>query len=125
MSAYQTTGSITGLYPGDSSTVINNEQPASGTASRQVAVAQSPNGGQQKLSVQVSFPSAPGAFEIDLQTSDVDNDADYVSEATTITTVNADFTARAEFPQIVALFARLLTKTQNANGVNCTAIITR
>ena len=125
MPAYQTTGSITALYPGDSKTVISAEQPASGTASLQVALAQNPNGAAQKLAVEVAFAGVPGAFEVDLQTSDDDVDAHYVSNTTTISAVNAGNSARVEYPNIVALFARLLTKTQNANAVNCSATITR
>lgn len=126
MPVYQTSGSITALYPGDSAIVVNNEQPASGTASRQVAIAQNPGGEAVKLSVEATFAAAPGAFEIDLQTSDTDSDADYVSEtSSTLTAVNANFTARAEFPNLVALFARVITKTANANAVNSTVKITR
>jgi hypothetical protein len=126
MPAYQTSGSITALYPGDSSTVINAEQPVSGTASKQVALSQNQGGGAaQALSVSVNFSGAPGAFEIDLETADIDQDIYYVPNPATLTTVDANNTARGEYPNIVALFARLRTKTQNANAVNCTAQITR
>ncbi len=123
MPAYQTTGNIPALYPGDTTTVINAEQPATGTQSQQVAIAPAPN--PAKLSVEVFFSAAPGAFEIDLQTSDDDVASHYVSNVQTITVVNANNVARVEFPNIVALFALLKTVTQNANAVNCTAKITR
>lgn len=125
MPGYQTSGSITALYPGDSKVVFSAETPTSGTASLQVALSQAPGGTPTKLSMEIAFAAAPGAFEYDLETSDTDSDADYVPESTTVTTVNAGFVGRAEFPNIIALFARVRAKTQNANGVASTVKLTR
>ena len=127
MPNYKTLTLPPALYPGDSYTVINGETPASGTASERVALAaHEDNAHAPKLSVSVSFAGAPGAFEIDVQLSDSDSDQAFVAETTTITAVNANNQARLEFPNtVVGRFARLYTKTANANSVPCTATITR
>lgn len=125
MPAYQASGSITALYPGDTATLILAERPAAGVASLQVALGGNPDGSPLKLSVEGLFAGAPGAFEVDLQTSDTDVDADYISQAAVLNAVNANNACRAEFPAIVAKFARLLTKIQTTNAVNGTFRITR
>lgn len=125
MPAYQIIGSIPAVYPGDSVVCINAERPAAGTAHQQVALSQNPNGDAIKVSVEVLFTGVPGAFEINLETSDTDVDANYVPQAAVLNGVDAANAARAEFPNIVAKFARLRTKTQSVNVVNCTARIGR
>lgn len=123
MPAYGTLIPPTALYPGDSYKCINNESPASGTLSQQVALGRkdADNGG--RLSVEITFAANPGVFEVDLMVSDTDNPADYVMN-NGIDAVDATFTARVEV-NVNALFAALLTKTQNANAVLCTAKITQ
>lgn len=128
MPAYKTQPLPTALYPGDSFDAIKAEKPANNTASERVSLAY--YGGDyshaSKLAVQVVFDGAPGAFEIDVQLSDDDVDAHFVSHANTVSAVNANNVARLEFANtIVAKFARLFTKTANANNVNCTATISR
>ena len=113
------------LYPGDSGLCFNAEQPAVPQAS--IAFALGSHGNDytlQPVSVEGFFSGAPGAFEIDLQTSDTDADGMYASESTTITTVSTNNTFRAEFPSVKAKFARLLLKSR-ANAVNLTARIWR
>jgi hypothetical protein len=104
--------------------VINAEQPASGTLSQQLALGRTDADAVQHASIQVVFAGAPGAFQIDILTSDTDLAADYVIIGT-INNVNANNVNRTELSSIVAKFIALKTTAQNANAVNCTATITR
>lgn len=118
--------SATIINTGDVFTAISAEQPTSGTAS--VAVCLGPEVGKvASCSVSGTFAGAPGAFEIDVQQADTDTDASYVNVpvGAVINSVNANQSFVASFSPIAARFVRLLTKTQNANAVNCTATITR
>jgi hypothetical protein len=72
------------------------------------------------LSVEVSFAANPGAFAIDLQTSDTDSENYYVTKATLNTGLSATFTGRIEATNIVAKFARLKMVTKT-NAVNVSA----
>ncbi|HEY2496544.1 MAG TPA: hypothetical protein VGK24_05705 [Candidatus Angelobacter sp.] len=112
------------IYVGDQQTVFNAEQPAVPQASISVALGSGPGEvGPKTLSVEGYFSGAPGAFEIDLMTSDTDADGMYQAEGAGITVVNAGSQAfRAEFTGVSANFARLLLKTRT-NAVNLTARI--
>jgi hypothetical protein len=100
--------------------VIQGEQPGvpqAGRAfglTREVASDATPS----FLYAQGKFDAAPGAFEVDVQLSDVDIDSQYQTAANmNITTVDAtNFTFRAAV-QDQANFARLLLKAR-ANAVN-------
>lgn len=116
------------IYPGDLPTVLwSAEAPATGTTSLAVALFLDPNiGNAAKLSVEVSFSAAPGAFEIDIQDADTDVDAAYIAIPNAIiNAVNAGNFARFELSPFVGRFVRLLMKTQPANAVNTTAKVTR
>jgi hypothetical protein len=124
---------LDGLYPGDSKTVWSAEQPATGTKSQAVALATgfTPYSGPIYVSVELKFAAAPGAFTIEVQGSDTEADANYVSEGFggntpgQITTVNATtFAARVEL-LVKCKFLRLSSVLQNANAVNLTAKISR
>lgn len=89
----------------------------SGTKTQRVALVQKSDGGATKLTMQVIFSGAPGVISLQPQTSDTDNDADYQSEGSAITTVGNNNEVRAEFSAIAARFARLLcTTVTNAVG---------
>ena len=123
MPAYDTLVPPTALYPGDSYACINNEKPASGTLSQQVALGRkdADNGG--RIAVELQFAANPGAFEVDVMTADTDVANAYVMQ-NGIAAVDATFYARVEL-NVNANFAALLTKTANANAVACTAKITQ
>jgi hypothetical protein len=123
MPAYDTLVPPTALYPGDSYKCINNETPASGTLSQQVALGRKDADNAGRLSVEITFSANPGVFEVDLMVSDTDNPNDYVMN-NGIDAVDATFTARVEV-NVNALFAALYTKTANANAALCTAKITQ
>jgi hypothetical protein len=113
------------LYPGDTTLVFNAEQPVAPQSSVAVALSQSPHEGVvPSVSVEGFFSGAPGVFEIDLQSADVDADAFYVSYANVINAVGGNNTFRGEFPNVKAKFvrARLVAR---ANAVNLTLRITR
>jgi hypothetical protein len=121
MPAYSTT-SPNSIARGDTANVWSTADGtlASGTKSQRVALAPNPVGQATKLSVRVAFSAAPGVISLQLQTADFDTDADFSSEGSTISTLNAGGNeARAEFPNVAAKFARLLcttvTNTTNAS----------
>lgn len=124
---------IDALYPGDSGLAYNAEQPATGTKSKAFNLTKPVqpfgNNPQQAVSIEVSFASAPGVFSLQVQTADTDVDGAYQSETfggATPGVINAvtNLYARVEL-LVVAKFIRILTATQNANGVNMTVKITR
>ena len=137
MPAYNAAGGTVGLQHGNSQTVWNAENPASGagnaSASQAVALPDPSFDKRRPFSVQTVFVAAPGAFEDDVQVSDVDTDASYVTITDPITgNVAGKVTAvdgtnqnyRVEFPNNLAKFVRVLARTQNANAVKKTTIIT-
>lgn len=84
------------------------------------------------MSVEVWFTSdpagltlaAPGTFEVDVQTADVDLDTHYVALSTTMTAVNASNVGRLELVSIYCKFARVFVKTLT-NPVYVWALVTR
>lgn len=117
------------IAPGDAVTVWNAEQPAIGaggvSASLQVALA-SRDGHSPGFGVNGFFSAAPGAFEIDVQVSDHDVDAQYQTVAngniTTVDSTNQSF--HFDGSLVTARFARLLMRLRG-NAVNVTADITK
>lgn len=124
MPGYNSSSRITCIYPGDKSTVLNAETPASGSASLQVAIGLFPFVSSQ-LGVGLQFSAAPGAFTINLETSSTtDTDAAYTAASPSITTVGTGNYIMVNFPLPAgAMWARLRTVTANANGAACTATI--
>lgn len=83
------------------------------------------------VSLQVFFTNVsgaaanPGAFEIDLQTSDIDQDSQYVPVLTGLTTgLNASFAGRIESSTLWTRYARAYVKTLT-NAVYSSILITR
>ena len=125
MPAYSNTGAVTGVWPGDVQQIWNAEQPTPGaggaSASQQVALGQR-YGFEDGFGVTGFFSGAPGAFEVDVQVSEVDVDAQYQTCANgNITTVDAvNQTFHYDGATVRARFARLLMRSRT-NAVNCTA----
>jgi len=88
--------------------------------SAQVALAPAFSSGKIRVSVEIVWSAAPGAISVQLQTADTDIDAAYNQEGAAITTVGAGNVTRAEFPDVVAKFARILIATL-PNSVTATA----
>lgn len=90
--------------------------------SAQVALAPAFSSGKVRAAVEIVWSAAPGAISVQLQTADTDIDAAYIQEGAAITNVNAGNVTRAEFPDVVAKFARILIATL-PNNVTATAKI--
>jgi len=101
--------------------VWSAETPAVGTASVPVVMGRTPNF-PNCLGVEIAFAAAPGAFQIDLETADTDQDKYYVVKGSigTGTPLNAQFVGRIEITNIVAKFARL-RMVSRTNAVAVTA----
>jgi|SRR5271154_2173045 hypothetical protein len=91
--------------------------------SAQVAIAPSFSTGKTRIAVEIIWSAAPGTISVQLQTADTDADANYVQEGTAITTVSSTNVSRAEFPDVVAHFARIVIATLT-NSVTATAKLT-
>jgi len=109
---------------GDSASVIASTDavfPAP-FKSAQVALAPAFSSGKIRAAVEIVWSGAPGAISVQLQTADTDIDAAYIQEGAAITSVNAGNVTRAEFPDVVAKFARIYIATL-PNNVSATAKI--
>ena len=114
MPAYSNTFSPSSIGPFDSPANVwatADGNLTSGTKTQRVALQPRPDGTPIKFSVRVLFSGAPGVISLQPQVSDFDNDADYQSEGSAITTVGNNNEVRAEFVNITARFARLLATT--------------
>lgn len=129
MPAYNNSFPPIGIWPGDTSQVWNAEQPAPGnggaSASQRVALG-SQGGAPAGFSVTGFFSGAPGAFEIDVQVSDVDVDSQYQTSLNgNLTVVDAtNQTFHYDGNNVLATFVRLLMRSRT-NAVNITADIRR
>ena len=119
------------IKPGDKATVWNAETPLTGTKSAAVALDPGRLEGDQRINVQLIFPSDPGTFTVDLQTSDTDAEGDYVTETgATLTEANLN-SAKTSVRllgggwNVKARFARLLMTAQSSNAVTQIGTISR
>jgi hypothetical protein len=87
-----------------------------------VALAPSFSTGKVRCAVEIIWSGAPGAISVQLQTADTDVDGAYIQEGAAITNVNSGNVTRAEFPDVVAHFARIYIATL-PNTVTATAKI--
>jgi|SRR5215469_4684085 len=125
MPAYENTQPPTALYPGTASLVWKNESPITGATSERVAISAPQEGQLSFLRLEIQFSAFPGAFEIDIQTSDTDQDQFYTTElGTSIIGVNTGNVA-SYMLTFLARFVRLIMTTAPANAVNVTAKISR
>jgi hypothetical protein len=109
---------------GDSATVIASTDavfPAP-FKSAQVALAPAFSSGKVRAAVEIVWSAAPGAISVQFQTADTDIDAAYANEGAAFSNLTAGNVTRAEFPDVVAKFARILIATL-PNNVTATAKI--
>jgi hypothetical protein len=67
-------------------------------------------------------PANPGAFEVDIQGSDLDEDEQYSKAEALVTGLNANFVGRLEFPTFPARYTRaFVTTLTNSVFVNLLA----
>ena len=90
--------------------------------SAQVALAPAFSSGKVRAAVEIVWSAAPGAISVQLQTADTDIDAAYANEGAAFSNLTAGNVTRAEFPDVVAKFARILIATL-PNNVTATAKI--
>ena len=109
--------------------LFNNERVFSNAQKSSIGVLlargqQAQGGFPFQFAIELSFASAPGAFEVDVQGSETDTDASYVLLGTAITAVNANNYARFEGVNFYPRFVRVNVKTLT-NDVQVTCLITR
>jgi hypothetical protein len=90
--------------------------------SAQVALAPNFSSGKMRCAVEMVWSGAPGTISVQLQTADTDVDGAYNQEGSPITSVSSGNVTRAEFPDVVAHFARIYIATL-PNNVTATAKI--
>jgi hypothetical protein len=90
--------------------------------SAQVALAPAFSSGKVRAAVEIVWSAAPGVISVQLQTADTDIDAAYAQEGGVISNVTTGNVTRAEFPDVVAKFARIYIATL-PNNVTATAKI--
>jgi hypothetical protein len=122
---YPGSGKATLLRPGQYLYLIQNQPWTATQSSIAVQLERTKSGFYYPtgFSVEISFSGAPGAFEVDVQTSDTDQDAFY-SKAAATTVANTGNVARIEMVSYWALFTRVNIPTLT-NAVNVTVKITR
>lgn len=127
MPAYKSSGNITAIYPGDSSTVWNAETITTASKSLQVALAPSLVGDTFSISFDITFSGAPGTFTVTAQTAQNDVDGDYVNIlGGSMNSVSSSSGNTCNWQgQVSARFARLVMTTQPSNSVTVTASISR
>ncbi len=76
------------------------------------------------MSLELSFSGDPGAFEVDIQTADTDQNAKYVTINMITAGLNASFTGRVELPAFWAKYVRAKIVTLT-NAVAVTVLLTR
>jgi hypothetical protein len=76
------------------------------------------------FSVEISFSGSPGVFEVDLQTSDTDQDGFFCQAAVLNGGLNSNNVGRIEWTNYWALYGRIYVKTLT-NAVQITAKATR
>ena len=105
--------------------LFQNETIAAGTASiayqlRRERGASYPWG----MSLEVFFSGDPGAFEVDIETSDVDEDAHFVTINTMTGGLNTSYAGHLELPSFWAKYVRAQVVTLT-NSVAVTILLTR
>jgi hypothetical protein len=124
MPSYSNTLPPSSVGFGDSASVIASTDtlyPAP-FKSAQVALAPSFSSGKIRCAVEIIWSGAPGPISVQLQTADTDVDGAYIQEGSAITNVDTGNVTRAEFPDVVAHFARIYIATL-PNNVTATAKI--
>ena len=101
--------------------VWNDENVAANACSQAISLPRNPHM-PNCISIELSFAANPGAFAIDLQVADTDQDKFYVTKATLNTGLNTAFVGRVEATNIIGKLARLKMVTLT-NAVKVTAKI--
>ncbi len=125
MPAYPGAGQATLVNPNTQKFLWNAERVTATQASIAVQLERQKSASYPfGASWEISFSGAPGVFQVDVQTSDTDSDAFYVSVAS-LSTVNSGNVCRAELPNFWAKFTRLKMVTLTNSTVLTTGQVTR
>lgn len=123
MPAYDSESESKPILGGGPVVVWDAEQPMNSspleTASQAVSLSRNahlPN----CFSVELEFDGAPGAFGVDVQTADTDEEKYYVTKSSITAVTATNNVARVEVLNVVARFARL-KMSSCANDVDATA----
>lgn len=120
MPVYSPTASPPTLSAGYPSAVWNDENVTVSTFSQAVCMKRNPNL-PNCLSVELLFAANPGAFSVEVQFADTNEDKYYVTRTPAYTSgLSAGFAGRIEYTSIVAKFARL-KMVSLTNAVKVTA----
>lgn len=125
---YPGAGKAVLIRPGQYALFLQNQAIVAGQSSVAFQLERTKSGFYYPVgySVEFQFSGSPGSFEVDVQTSDTDQDAFFVTntKVTSASNLNSNFTGRIEMVTYWALYTRLSVPTL-ANPVNITAKITR
>lgn len=109
------------IYPGDSVSVFNNENPTPPQASQQVAIGNVYGEDDVGVSVLISYPGgAPTSVTINVQMADTDVDSAYVTAATSSNTAGDSVNLSVQRHK----FIRVQKAAQTGGGA-MTAVIAR
>jgi hypothetical protein len=107
--------------PGVPIVVLNNQPIVAGTISQPIGLHRTNS--DEAISVTVQFSADPGAFQIDLQTSDTNTPNAFVSlESLDTGELNASFYGRFEVSNIGTRYIQLAVISVT-NAVNCTITV--
>jgi len=129
MPGYGGSGTAKLLLQNQQVPLFQQESVPAGRASIAVQLERNRNAPAIGISFQIYFtdangnPANPGAFEIDVQSSDIDLDSQYVLESAFTSPVNNSYVGRIEFGTIYAKYVRVLLRTL-PNAVYTTVYLT-
>ncbi|SRR6266481_540362 len=116
------------LRPGQYAVLLQSQAIVAGQSSIAVQLERTKSGFFYPVgySLEFQFSGAPGTFEIDVQTSDTDSDAFFVTNTkfTTAANLNSNNVGRIEMVTYWALYTRVSVPTLT-NPVTLTAKLTR
>jgi hypothetical protein len=76
------------------------------------------------ISLEIFFSGNPGAFEVDLQDADIDQDSHYVTVDAITVGLNASYVTRIELPSFYAKYVRVKLVSLT-NAVTTSVLLTR
>ncbi|HTD21873.1 MAG TPA: hypothetical protein VK738_04420 [Terriglobales bacterium] len=108
------------IYPGDSVTLFNNENPTPPQASQQVAIGNVYGTDDVGVSVLITYASAPASVQVDVQIADTDADLNYFSIFSSSNTAGENVNLNVQRHK----FLRVKKVSQSGGGA-VTAVVSR
>lgn len=124
---YPGSGKAALLRPGQYVYVLVSQNIAAGQSSIAVQLERTKSGFYYPIgfSAEIAFSATPGSFEVDVQTSDTDQDGYFVTNTKLTSGLNANNVGRIEMTNYWALFTRLSFSTLTGFTGTVTAKLTR